>query len=384
MKPIYKYSLFLLVATLLAGIFTACDDQDATTGGEPEILYIRVTDPASSDSLLVAAGQGQMIAIMGQNLKNTQQLWINDQQAALTPTFVTDKSIIARIPTQIPQVITNEIRLVFADGESLTHDFTLDISEPEIDRMKSEYVSAGEVATFYGDFFYEPLVVTFTGGVQAEILAVEDQVLEVIVPEGALPGPVTIASNFGTTESDFWFLDDRNIIASFDGTTAGLWHGPNFIVSTDPVITPIDGKFIRVSKVFNAWDWFEMYVGPSNSDVALELKEIPVEAFSNPENYSLKFEINTLESLTGAHIRMYLGPDMAGERATNYYNWQPNLNTNGEWETLSIPWEDVYLANKEFPYNADGYGVSIHFSGPNAFTADFGMDNLRVVPNTPK
>jgi hypothetical protein len=381
MKAIYKYSMFLLVTTVLAGIFSACD-QDAADGGEPKVHYVRVTDPASSDSLLVAAGQGQMIAIMGENLQGAQQLWINDQQAVLTATFVSSRSIIARIPTQIPQVITNEITLVFKNGKTLVHPFELDISEPVIDRMKSEYVSDGEVATFYGNYFYEPLTVTFTGGAVAEIVSVEDQIVEVEVPAGAQPGPVTIASNFGTTESGFWFRDDRNVIASFDGTTGGMWHGPNYIVSSDPNITPIDGKFARLNKVFNAWDWFELWVGPANSDVALELKHIPAEAFSSPENYSLKFELNTLKPLVGAHIRMYIGPDMAGERGNTYYNWQPNINTNGEWQTVSIPWDDVYVANKEFAYNANGYGVSIHFSGPNAFTADFGLDNLRVVPNT--
>ena len=115
--------------------------------------------------------------------------------------------------------------------------------------------------------------------------------------------------------------------------------------------------------------------------MALELRNIPADAFANPENYSLKFELNTLKSLTGAAIHMYIGPDMGGQRNTVNYNWQPNLNTEGEWETVVIPWKDVYTANKEFAYNPSGYGVSIHFSGASAVTADFALDNMRVVPN---
>jgi hypothetical protein len=184
------------------------------------------------------------------------------------------------------------------------------------------------------------------------------------------------------TTSDFWFHDNRNVIASFDGTTNGLWHGPAFIVASDDVIPAIDGKFVRVTKSLGAWGWFEMYVGPADSDAALELKRIPADAFANPGDYSLKFELNTLKSLAGANIRMYIGPDMPGERSNFSYNWQPNINTEGEWETVSIPWEDVYVANQEFDFNPAGYGISMHFSGPNAVEADFALDNMRVVRNS--
>src|SRR5690349_17954937 len=102
MKLIYKYSLLLCVAVASAGIFASCNDDDE---GEPTIRYVRVTDPLSSDSLLVAAGQGQMIAIMGRNLGAVQQLWINDQRASLTPTLITNTTIIVTIPTKLPEVV---------------------------------------------------------------------------------------------------------------------------------------------------------------------------------------------------------------------------------------------------------------------------------------
>lgn len=380
MKLIHQYTLFLSVVIAMAGILISCSEDDLPNNGQPIIDYIRVTSPASADSMIVSAGQGQMIAIMGENLQNARQLWINDQRATLSPTFITSKTIITRVPSQIPEEITNQLQVIFADGKSITYDFTVDISRPQIDFMKSEYVNTGEVATINGNFFYEPLTVTFTGGVTGEIVSVEDQVLEVRVPEGAEPGPITISSNFGETESGFWFRDNRNIIASFDGTMSGVWHGPNYIVSSDEAISPINGKFIRMKKDLGAWGWFELYVGPKESDVALELKNIPADAFAHPEKYDLKFEINTLKSLTGAAIHMYIGPDMGGERGSTNYNWQPNIHTNGAWETVGIPWEDVYTANKTFAYNPEGYGISIHFSGASPVTGDFGLDNMRVVP----
>lgn len=381
MKSTYKYSLFLCIVFVMTGIFISCSDDDLPNGGQPIINYIRITDPASSDSLVVSAGQGQMVAIMGQNLQDAREIWFNDQRGILNPSFITGTTIITRVPSQIPAEITNEMKIIFANGNSLIHDFAVDISAPEISYMKSEFVNPGDVATISGDYFYEPVMVTFTGAVAGELVSLEDGLIEVRVPDGAQPGPITITTNFGETESDFWFRDNRNIIASFDGSTSGLWHGPNYIVTDDDNIPTIDGKFIRMNRDLGAWAWFELYVGPANSDVALELKNIPADAFANPENYSLKFEINTLKSLTGAAIHMYIGPDMGGQRNTINYNWQPNINTAGLWETVSIPWEDVYTANQEFAYNPNGYGISIHFSGPSAVAADFGMDNMRVVPN---
>jgi hypothetical protein len=379
MKSKYKI-LFLLAALALAGAFVGCSDDE--TGGKPAIKYVRITDPSASDSLLVAAGQGQMIAIMGENLGDVRELWINDQRAVLNPSFITNATIITRVPAQIPADITDKMTLIFGNGEELIYDFSVDISEPFIDHMRSEYVNVGDVATIYGDYFYEPIVVMFPGGLEGEIISLEDQKIEVVVPDGAGSGPITITSNFGEKTSDFWFRDNRNIIASFDGTTNGMWHGPNYIKSSDDVITNINDNFIRMKNDLGAWGWFELWVGPSSSDVALELKNIPEDAFANPGNYSLKFEINTLKPLTGAHVHMYFGANMPDERGSWNYNWQPNVNTGGAWETVTIPWDDVYMANKEFAYNPAGYGVSIHFSGPSPVTGDFAMDNLRVVPNT--
>lgn len=374
------------MAVSMAGIFTGCSDDDS--GGKPMISYVRVTEPTSSDSLLIAAAQGQMVAIMGRNLQNTVELWFNDQQAVLTTTFITSTSIITRVPSELPEEITNKVKLIFSNGESLLYDFSVDVSEPVVSRIKSEYVNTGEVATFYGDYFYEPLVVTFSGGVEGEIISVEDQVLEVVVPDGVQPGPVTIASNFGVTETDAWFRDDRNIFADFEGPFVnGFWRGGDFVVESDPDVENVDQKFMRVNKgQLGAWPYLELYGGPADGDVAQLTKVIPQEAFIDPGSYSLKFEINTQETIAGAVMRLYLGGADGGSfgdaRNNIYYTWQANLNTQGTWETVTIPWEDVYDANQKFPYNPSGYGMYIYFHGPNAAIYNFAMDNFRVVPNT--
>src|SRR6266540_1827594 len=180
MKTINKNLLILFTAVVVAGAFTSCKKDDAT--GTPRINYVRVTRPESSDSLLVGAGQGRLIAIVGENLQEAVEVWFNDQRANLTPTYITSSTILVVVPNPIPRDITNKLKIVFKNGYVLLHDFVVQISEPYIASMVSEFVNDGDVATIRGDFFYEPLTVKFTGAVNGEIVSVKDQEIQVRVP----------------------------------------------------------------------------------------------------------------------------------------------------------------------------------------------------------
>src|SRR5690606_6364019 len=121
-------------------------------------------------------------------------------------------------------------------------------------------------------------------------------------------------------------------IASFDGSNfEGWWHGKDYIVASDPDILPINNKFLRINRELAAWGWFEMWVG-NGIGILEDTKNIPAGAFANPEEYSMKFEIYTLAPLAGAEIRMYMGPNMSGEREGTHYNWKPNLDAKDAWQ----------------------------------------------------
>lgn len=384
MKINFKQSLRLILALAVGIALSRCSKDEM---GTPSISYIRITDPAKSDSLLTSAGQGKMIAIMGQNLGSVTQAWFNDQQAQLIPTFITNSTIITKVPTQIPTVITDKLKLVFANGTSLDYDFSVDINKPLIDHAKSEYVNPGDSLFIYGNYFYGPLTVTFAGGAQGDILSISNDNTAIVVktPTGVKPGPVTITTTFGTTDSNFWIQDNRNIIASLDIPLVNwVWHVDQ-VVSSDPVIRNINNNFLRVNKgsVTNAY--LEVYEGSleTGSDIAKETKNIPQDAIVNPNNYSLKFEINTLAPMTGSNMQLYVGlannSDLGAARSATHYVWKPNVNTHGMWETITIPWIDVYTANKLFSYNSDGYAMAVIFV--NTASYDLAIDNMRVVPN---
>src|SRR5215831_6635763 len=204
MKINYKHPLQLLIAVVIAAVLSSCSKNNEM--GTPSVSYVRITNPTASDSLVAIAGQGQMIAIMGQNLGSVTEAWFNDQKAQLIPTFITNTTIITRVPSQIPTVITDKMKLVFANGSSVDYDFSVDISKPAIDHVRSEYANEGDSVFIYGNYFYPPLTVSFAGGIQGQILSISPDYSTIVVkmPAAVQPGPVTVKTNFGEKPSNFW------------------------------------------------------------------------------------------------------------------------------------------------------------------------------------
>lgn len=379
MKTSHKLlSIFFLILGISV-LISSCSKDDEI--GEPSIDYVRVTRPESSDSLLVGAGQGRLIAIIGKNLQTATEIWFNDQKANLTPTYITNKSILVAVPTPIPLKITNTLTIKFKNGKELIHNFEVEISKPYISGMVSEYVNTGDVATIRGDFFYEPLTVTFAGGVIGQLESVEDRLIKVRVPSGALPGQITIKTNFGETKSDFWFRDNRNIFLSSDPFTG--WWNASYVVTNpapgDPVA--ISGNYIRVKKSIGAWAWTEVAGGPASAmgDIS---KNVPDAAILKPDDYFLKFEVNTLKPYTSNLLKINVA---LNAEDNNAYQWKPPFDTQGQWQTVSIPFEEIVASYAVKPtVNPNGYWTRLLFHGPGDLEADISFDNFRVVPKFSK
>jgi len=382
MKTIYKTSLALLLGLAVVSLYISCKKDDLPNNGEPRITYVRITAPESSDSLLIGAGQGSLIAIMGDNLQDAVEIWFNDQRAVLTPTYITSTSILVTVPNPIPRVVDNILKIIFKNGNVLLHDFEVQISEPVVNNMISEFVNEGDVAIIGGDYFYEPLTVTFTGGVQGELVTVEDQRIQVKVPAGVVPGPITVKTNFGETKSNFWFRDDRNLFITGDPHEG--WWGSYLVTNPGASDPPkINGNYYRFKKLVKAWVWDspEVAGGPANS-MPVHTKNVPDAAILKPEDFNLKFEINTIKPYNSNTIKINVG--LASEDNDNYV-WQPPYDSKGKWHTIIIPFEQVVASYKVRPtINPDGYWTRILVFGPGDLDADILFDNFRIVPKISK
>jgi hypothetical protein len=381
MKTINQSILLLIMAFAMVSNFSSCKKEDLPNGGQPRITYVRVTNPKSADSLLVGAAQGNLIAIIGENLGTAQSMWFNNQPATLNPTYVTNTSILVNVPSPIPTVITNKLKIYFANGDSLLYNFEVQISKPSITSMTSEYVNTGDVATINGNFFYAPLTVKFTGGVSGTVASVTDKVLQIRVPAGAQPGPITVTTNFGETKSDFWFRDNRNIFISSDPWEG--WNGSGFVVTTPGPSDPpkINGNYIRVTKKVGDYPYLEVADGPASA-MPIHSKIIPDAAILNPKDYNFKFEVNTIKPYNANLIIFNAGTSAADASA---YAWKPPYDSKGQWQTVVIPYEDVYNSYKVKPtVNPSGYWSMVLIHGAGTLDADICFDNFRIVPKVSK
>lgn len=382
MKNINKLLILFFLAFAAQSIFISCKKDNASDHGVRLIKYVRVTNPESSDSLLVGANQGNLIAIMGENLQGAQKLWFNDRPASLTPTYMTSTTILVRVPVPIPTEITNKIKILFSDGDSLLYEFQVQISKPTITSMDCEFVNTGDVAIIHGDFFYEPLTVAFEGGVNGEIVSVTDKIIAVRVPANAEPGQITITTNFGTNKSNFWFRDNRNTFLNSDPFMG--WWGGNFVVTDPGPGDPpkISGNYIHIKQPIGGWQWMEIAGGPPG-DMGAISKNIPDDAILNPSSYDLKFELNTIKPFNANVLKINVG--LSNDFNNDQFQWKPPYDTKGKWQTVIIPYEEITKSyGAKQTVNPNGYYTRLLWHGPGDLDCDISFDNFRIVPKVLK
>jgi hypothetical protein len=186
-----------------------------------------------------------------------------------------------------------------------------------------------------------------------------------------------VKTNFGETESEFWFRDNRNIFISSDPYEG--WWNQSYVVTNPGAGDPpkINGNYIRVTKVLGAWSWNEIAGGPATA-MPVHSKRVPDAAILKPSDYNLKFEINTLKPYNNSWIRINVG--LNAEQNDNYL-WKPPFDTKGQWQTVIIPFEEIVASYNPKPVvNPNGYWTRLLIQGPGELDADIAFDNFRIVP----
>jgi hypothetical protein len=111
-------------------------------------------------------------------------------------------------------------------------------------------------------------------------------------------------------------------------------------------------------------------------------KNIPDAAILKPEDYYLKFEVNTLKPYNASLIRINVA---LNSEDNNAYLWKPPFDTKGQWQTVIIPFEEVVASYAVKPtVNPAGYWSRLLIQGPGDLDADIAFDNFRVVPKVSK
>jgi hypothetical protein len=390
MEKMIKILMLLLLSSFA---FTACEDDD-NNDATPSILYVRVTDAAASDSLIVSASMGETIALIGSNLGNVVSMYFNDVAAKLNPNYVTSSSIVVTIPGTMPDDISNTITLTTSAGRTLVYDFVTKITAPDISSLSCEFANDGSEITINGSYFFpnseNTIDVLFPGNLSAEVIALYQDSIIVTVPNGTMTGYVTVTNDYGTTKSPYMFRDETGIFIDAENNAEwNLWGLSDFASEGG-----IDGTYINFEGSTGSWAWpaNSIQLGYFNPDGTSLVAEGEV------ADYALKFEYYCHEwhdtplliwfDNTSAH-------NVDGEEAQ--YHWTPydtdgvseNYVTEG-WVTITMPLSDFVYSKDE---TEDDRAIAslnelqnlnmMWFGAVNDNTTEFGlkiwMDNIRLV-----
>jgi hypothetical protein len=416
MKILRYISGMLIPCLLMGSLITSCEEDGNgleldSPDGPPVIDYIRVTDPDASDSLLVSSELGGGIAIVGKNLGGTREIWFNDKQAILTPTLVTNRTILVNVPSIAPTTVTNIMYLVDADGNTLEHPFVVAIPAPELHSVKNEWPQEQENLIIQGNYFFEPVTVTFAGGVTGEVVSVSQTQVEVQVPDGATEGPIVLATNFGEATSRFHIWDRRNIILNFDDKRANGWR----IGLVETGDGELDGNYLVIRDNVAANQRDEGPGAPAESPLAMEYwggNDATRDGTFYPlypnsyRDYAVKFEAK-VKKWYGGYLNLCLStPDHNGSNQEIWSNslnaralWAPwtaegeEFSTDEEWITVVVPMTAfqnymgtegsvvVYTPGMEFmESNVGSFSTWMLGSPENTGNAvEFYIDNIRFV-----
>lgn len=263
----YSKGLSFGIAVAAAGLFASCADEPdkfKATDGIPVVKYIRCmsteihkyNDPAdmhhTDGELVTSANPGAMLCLIGENLRSVHDIYFNNLSAAPNPSYITDNTLFISVPAEVPTEVTDKLYLITAAHDTVAVDFHVSISAPVANRMDCEYAKPGAVQRFYGNYFIDdpnkPLTCAFTGEnglVEAAIVNIAEDFrsIDVVVPDGAVSGPVYISSVYGTSETSFHYMDKRGMLFDFDSPNGisdmvldmHAWNGHNSTTGDDAI-----------------------------------------------------------------------------------------------------------------------------------------------------
>ncbi|PZX54846.1 glycan-binding surface protein [Algoriphagus chordae] len=409
-----SHSLLVASALVMVLVLGACKDEDEINVGPPTIERVRNTDPTTADSSFTSATLGSTLAILGNNLLGTQQVYLNDYPLGVNTAYVTNSTVIVTVGDSVPTVATdpnvpNTLRLVNKAGEAIMEFQTLPPA-PQVLQVKNQYVKPGDDLTLLGRYFYFIDTVYFPGedvfvtsGITANSAGSS---LTVKVPdnvdfsEGQSIRVVT-KSGGSATNRNTQIYADKGMVADFDTNGALEWPwnwgwgiSGDMIQPSQPGISSLEGSFGGMNQAFPAnygWNNDKVINLANWGGVQIFPEGDGYEPSTPAANYDIRFEvaINTTVSIAGLEMQIWYPDSQGNELSYNIPMSDFISNTDGSWYTLSANMSR--LTNGSTRLNTygdflkgDSGGVKqlrlvvINTTG-NDIQAVLGVDNIRVI-----
>jgi len=384
--------------------------------GAPIISYVRNSAASPNNTILNSLVTGQLIDIIGYNLKDATNIAFQGIAADLTNVAYTDSSVTVQVPAELSggdASLANTISYTTNIGSG---SFSIKIiGPPIITSISYEIPKEGDVVYIYGNNFISVNNLSFAGTPITSYEVLTDSIIKFTAPslsdEG---GPVIVETPLGTSTTaykvnDVNFLNEGGvgIIANYEwGDYFGYaWWGGGILNSSDPN---------------SGWPSYNAYFGVGLG-MYIELKSDILEggegddgnairnsdiAWVSEDNlndsgnsWALKFEINVPEPWEGGTIII---ESTNSDYVARYEPWKISSSkttpyTTDGWQTVTIPLSEFRTKDANL---GDGKGTSItkvsdlldiasgkgnltlyiHNYGTSATTSfDAAFDNFRVV-----
>lgn len=235
-----RIKYFILFATL--SLFFSCEKQQDA----PMISMVEPTfGPAET-----------LVTFEGANLENIQEITFSGQPVNFNTAYNSDIALLFRVPNNVP--LGDHVVEFKTSGGTTTANFRVTLDPPAIFEIVPEFASPGDVVTIKGENFFDPIRVFFFDSIEAEIVTLFPDSMEVIVPSGIEKGSVTIDANGGVALSPINFFSINPILVNdFDGnglrSETNKWgftgqvneNAITAVQNTNP--SAIDGNYLKLT-----------------------------------------------------------------------------------------------------------------------------------------
>lgn len=409
-------SITLASLLFLVIILGSCQEDDMTNVGLPVIERVRYTDPATADSSFSSATLGSTLAIIGTNLKGTQEVYLNDYPLGVNLAYVTNTSVIVTVGDSVPTVATNpdvpnRLRLVTKTGEAVI-DFQTLPPAPQVLQVKNQYLKPGDEMVLFGRYFYFVDTVYFPGenafvttGISTNSAGTE---LRVLVPEtvdfseGQSVSVVT-RSGGSSPNRNSQIYAGKGMIADFDTNGALEWPwnwgwgiSGEMIKPSQPGIASLEGNFGGMNQAFPAnfgwnndkvinlanWDGLQIFPTSPESEFG---PSAPAASF----DIRMEVAISTTSTINGLELQIWYPDKNGNELSFNVPLADVIRSTNGSWYTISTNLSRLTNGSSRLntygdflagdPGGVKQLRVVIINTTANDISAVIGVDNIRIV-----
>lgn len=302
----------------------------------------------------------EMIVLKGQNLSHVTKCTFNGLEVDPRDIYAESGRAYVRIPRKIPETVTNQLVYETEKGAT-TMDFPIGIPSVELEGLENEFVLQGGKVRVKGDYFD---LYGFTKDPDAEKTAsivitnaeenytqeipvdsITEVYMGIVIPKNCPDNSIITFSwnEMGQAKSKSipYRMSKALIYGNFDGDL-GWWNdwGKGLVEDGSSAGAPesLGYQYLRITGNYDVWSWNSTGFG-ANCPVSV----------SDPENYVLKFEVNTNSGnpyysygdngYTGAKNGGY-NITLAGGGTRCQFDPIGRYgisNTYGEWITVSIP-----------------------------------------------